>query len=349
MILLFSRLPLTLYLAFSASVRLFQPAVDAAKDSIGTTFPTSALCRSPIPVAVNTTSILDVGRTGLQQDFTSLDADTTISATSGVAVVDIVDFGFMDHQRSVLEQPLLTSRDPLSLKAAEIAFRSLSTFAMVTNVTVDNGLIQFLDKFAVDAKTTSQGLQRLFSKLHGVIDDIIGFTEFAAPKLKTPASLRSLDVYDPVVARTFQYSTNTLSSEVARVLLEITAVIENFDILDEQLAAIYSVSEQERVATSVGHSWLSEWWTYLGRNHGQRLDVLDKVNRYRAVAVGRVGVLSHFLTAIEADLVELLERLKAPASVHGLPSEVHFASINTGAHRLKERVSVDHKWETISG
>ncbi|KAI1788018.1 hypothetical protein LXA43DRAFT_841183, partial [Ganoderma leucocontextum] len=253
---------------------------------------------------------------------------------------DFIDL--MGLQRHTLNQLLLHSaigsQVPLSLKSAELAFRGLSTFVKASHVTTKDTLAQSLDEFAVDAKMTGHGLQRLFANLYGVIDNILAFTEFAGRELRTlESSANSPDVYDPFT-RTFQYSTNILSSEVVRLLLETAAFTEKLDVLDGQLTAVRSLCEQERAATPARDGLLMELWTYLGGNRAmaaQQLIVLEKVDRHQALAVGQVAIVMDVLIAIEADLAELREKLMAPVSVNGLPIEVHIVSIDMGTRRLK--------------
>lgn len=137
---------------------------------------------------------------------------------------------------------------------------------------------------------------------------------------------------------------SVLSSEVARVIIEATAVASALDRLEEKLHNIRTLSQQALTVTeaAVGDV-LSELWTVVGGNRvrlhrlTQQVDILRNVDWYRSLSVAHVVATTEILLTIEAELSELRDKLNAPALTQDtIPLEVHIASIERGAKRLNE-------------
>lgn len=152
---------------------------------------------------------------------------------------------------------------------------------------------------------------------------------------------------DATLTRTFQASMDTFSSQISRLLLSATVAATSLDRLEEHLSIAHELCIQEAIATAFAKDdLLWRLWSVLGGNRSQRRDlenrasVLKEVQRYRAVAVAYVAAAMHTLTAVDAELTELRERLIASeVSVQELPVEVHVASIQGGLYRLqKEKI-----------
>ncbi len=145
-------------------------------------------------------------------------------------------------------------------------------------------------------------------------------------------------------AQVFKSTMSVLSSEVARVMLEATAVASMLDALEEKLAVIRTVCEQERIiAEAAMGEVLSELWTLVGGNKvkllqlGQHLDILRNIDWYRGLSVAHVVATMETLMRVEAELGELRSKLSMPALADdGIPIEVHIASIEHSARRLNK-------------
>ncbi|OJT14957.1 hypothetical protein TRAPUB_8487 [Trametes pubescens] len=343
-----SKGPVALVLLFYISSFLFQGVIDttfsgfSALSPICNVFPRFPLCTMQPGAA----SVAGVGGTSAKRvDFPSL----------------------MDLQSRTLDRLLSQSATgsqlALSVKQAELAVKDLSTLVRASNLTSKEQLASSLDEFTVEAKATGRGLQKLSAKLYGAVDNIIAFDEYAFRALASTQAAATLlhtsshnEQIRQTLGRTFESSLNVLSSEVARVILETTYFTGRMDALEERLATIHALCERENFVTAAAwDSLLSELWSMLGGNCdkksslNQQLFVLENVGRYRSLAVAHVAATSEALAMIEADLSELREKLAAPGLVDDIPIEVHLASIERSARRLKEeKLKVDASWDTGS-
>ncbi len=142
---------------------------------------------------------------------------------------------------------------------------------------------------------------------------------------------------------------SVLSTEIARVMLEANAVLARLDALEENLYNIRAICEQEMIVTKAAlDELLSQLWTILGGNKTQRqelsrqAEILANVEWYRALSVSHVVATTETLSAVEAELSELRDKLSAPELVgDAIPLEVHIASIEHSAQRInEERIKV---------
>lgn len=144
--------------------------------------------------------------------------------------------------------------------------------------------------------------------------------------------------------RTFQTSLAWFTSSISAIIVDASAAASSLDRLEERLSTAHSLCLKEEYATALAlDDVLWELWTRLGGNRSKVRDlknqarVLKDVRQYRMVAVAYVAGTMQTLSAVDAELSELRDRLSAP-SLEGshVPIEVQLVSIESSVRRMKE-------------
>ncbi|RDX57103.1 hypothetical protein OH76DRAFT_1334526 [Lentinus brumalis] len=244
----------------------------------------------------------------------------------------------------------------LEIKKAEMATRDLVTLVKYSELKSKDHLADSLLVFVDDAKTTGKGLQKLTSKINGAVDKIMAINDHALHLIEgaqeQPNSL--IRVIWPfgtakpsrdTVVEAFRYSMDIHAEEMARLILEVEVSNANLDQLEEDLAVLHELCTREKITLTERHDeLLSQLWTILGGNRGQRrkfstnFELLKALGEYRKRAAAHVAAAMQTLQAMSEDIEDLRERVAAPEIVGDqIPIEVHMKSISTGMERLKEQ------------
>ena len=149
------------------------------------------------------------------------------------------------------------------------------------------------------------------------------------------------------VLRTFQHSLTSFADAISAILLDATATSASLDRLHERLTTVHTLCLQETFENALAlDDLLWQLWTILGGNRlkirdlKRRESVLKQVEQYRSIAAAYVAGAMRTMTAIDAELSMLRERLVSSAlEANPLPIEVQLASIDRILHRLME----DHR------
>ncbi|RPD59569.1 hypothetical protein L227DRAFT_152232 [Lentinus tigrinus ALCF2SS1-6] len=245
----------------------------------------------------------------------------------------------------------------LEIKKAEMATRDLVTLVKYSELQSKDHLAESLLVFVDDAKATGRGLQKLTSKINGAVDKIMAINDHALHLIEgtthdQPNSL--VRVVWPfgtakpsrdTVVEAFRSSMDVHADEMARLILEVEVSNANLDQLEEDLAVLHELCTREKITLSEKHDeLLSQLWTILGGNRGQRrkfstnFELLKALGEYRKRAAAHVAAAMQTLQAMSEDMEDLRERVAAPEIVGDhIPIEVHMKSIQSGMERLKEQ------------
>ncbi|KAI0696294.1 hypothetical protein C8T65DRAFT_729690 [Cerioporus squamosus] len=245
----------------------------------------------------------------------------------------------------------------LEIKKAEMATRDLVTLVKYSDLKSKDHLAESLLVFVDDAKATGKGLQKLTSKINGAVDKIMAINDHALHLIEgtsqeQPNSL--IRVIWPfgapkpsrdTVVEAFRYSMDVHAEEMARLILEVEVSNANLDQLEEDLAVLHELCTRENITLTEKHDeLLSQLWTNLGGNRGQRrkfstnFELLKALGEYRKRAAAHVAAAMQTLQAMGEDMEDLRERVAAPEIVGDqIPIEVHMKSIQSGMERLKEQ------------
>ncbi|KAI0690830.1 hypothetical protein C8T65DRAFT_551759, partial [Cerioporus squamosus] len=243
----------------------------------------------------------------------------------------------LDH---LMAKSTAGSQLALSVKHAELAVKDLGIVVQSSNLTNKHVLARSLNEFATDARVVGRELQQLSAKFYGAVDHVLAFDEHALRAIAN-AQNSEADVKE-TATEMFKGAMRVLSSEVARVIFEATAVASRLDALEEKLFTIRALCQEEMVVmeAAVGEV-LSQLWTIVGGNRsklqhlGNQAEILRNVEHYRSLSVSHVVATTEALLKIEAELSELRDKLMAPdLSDDVIPIEVHIASIERSAKRL---------------
>lgn len=147
-----------------------------------------------------------------------------------------------------------------------------------------------------------------------------------------------------VIASTFQDAMDTLSAQIARLILETEVNVENLNELEERLNGIHElVSREVKSVKGDRDELLAQLWTVLGgnrkglRNFNENLVTLTDIGKYRHQARMHVTATLQTLYSLSEDMEELRERVATPGLVgESIPLEVQMKSIQYGLDRLKE-------------
>ena len=143
----------------------------------------------------------------------------------------------------------------------------------------------------------------------------------------------------------FRNSLNVHSSELEKVVLELTASTAALDDLDAHLSALHELCAAEDLAQGAARdALLSELWTILGGNRDRlrsfekNLGLLKDLSEYRRSARAHVAAAQQTVDAMGQEIEELRERVAAP-DITGdkIPIEVHMKSIKAGMERIQEQ------------
>ncbi|OJT09924.1 hypothetical protein TRAPUB_13591 [Trametes pubescens] len=271
------------------------------------------------------------------------------SGTRPTSIAGRVDFPhLMSIQHRALDefvgQSLTGSELALDIKHAQLTVQDLVVMVKESNLTIKGPLSDTLAGFVLDAKDTSRGLQRLSSKILGAIDSITSFNTYVMHEIDTTTQKGTRTQLDETLVRMFRASMDNFSSQISRLLVSASIAANSLDRLEERLSTAHALCIQETIATTFAQDdLLWRLWSILGGNKDQRRDlenrssVLKEVTQYRAVAMAYVFAAMQALTAVDADLTALRERLVASdVSTQDLPLEVHIASIQRGLYRVHD-------------
>ena len=143
----------------------------------------------------------------------------------------------------------------------------------------------------------------------------------------------------------FRNSLNVHSSELEKVVLELTASTAALDDLDAHLSALHELCAAEDLAQGAARdALLSELWTILGGNRRRvrtadaHLGLLRDVGQYRRRAAAHIAAASQTVDAMAEEIEELRARVAAPELTEDrIPIEVHMKSIRSGMERIQEQ------------
>ena len=170
---------------------------------------------------------------------------------------------------------------------------------------------------------------------------IVAYNQYVLRALEASQGTKALEA---TIASTFHYSVESFSTEITRVLVHTATPSVTLDRLEERLLSMHALCTGEAITTALElEDLLWQLWTQLGGNRKQRHDlqnrasVLKSVQQYRSLAMAFVGATAQTLTAVDAELVELRERLSTSALLpEATPIEVQVASIQLSIMRIME-------------
>ncbi|KAI0709153.1 hypothetical protein C8Q76DRAFT_596729, partial [Earliella scabrosa] len=233
----------------------------------------------------------------------------------------------------------------VDMKHAEFAIKDLIVAVKLSNLTIKDTLSQELSAFVAEARLVGRGLQHLAAKVNGVVDGISAANAYAAQKLQTQkAAIRDEHDQHDLVSNVIDVSFAAFSPRLRRIMLDATSSLASLEDLEERLSTIHELCHQESFLTTITlDNLLWELWTVLGGNQQQvrdlrhRTNVLRDVDRYRSVAAGYVGAVVQALTSLDAELLELHDRI-LPGNVEiTMPVEIHLTGIHSALSRLAMR------------
>ncbi|KAI0742711.1 hypothetical protein C8Q80DRAFT_1109023 [Daedaleopsis nitida] len=268
--------------------------------------------------------------------------------------------GLMEIQHRALDE-LATRAEmgtelALNIKHAELAVRDLMIMVQSSNIPIKDVLAASLSDFIVEARQTARGLQVLASKVHGTMDSIAAFNVHAHRTIdsakQAAGSSSRLDDVERAVLRTFQSSLAWFASSISASILDASVASSYLDRLDERLATAHMLCSMEEFNTALAlDDVLWELWTRLGGNRNKirdlknRASVLKNVQKYRNIAVAYVASTMQALSAVDAELSQLQDRLSAVSFENEqIPVQVQLSSIESTLRRLR-----DGHWNGGSG
>ncbi|KAG6848327.1 hypothetical protein H0H93_001175 [Arthromyces matolae] len=236
---------------------------------------------------------------------------------------------------SLLHQSAGSSALSLEIKKAEMAATDISVAIRMSHLQSKDILVDVLKDFIQNARTAGRNLQRLSSKIEGVLDRLIATNEYVLRQIK--ASPQSTTVLS-----TFELSMNELSVAIQKLILEAETNNDSLMKLEESLLTLQTIIVHENSdQTSKKEHLNAEFWTILGLNkrriqhYDAQLSLLTQLTVYRKMASVYVSSALQTLIATSSDL-EVLRETVAAFDIVGsvIPVEVHIRSIEMGVQNL---------------
>ncbi|KAF2707240.1 hypothetical protein K504DRAFT_436630 [Pleomassaria siparia CBS 279.74] len=240
--------------------------------------------------------------------------------------------GMIRDLRSVIKYSAVPSRNELEVEIT--SFIETVDEAVKQLTRYNSKTIHTMDRLASISSWTQKVVQGISDKeeSRGIIPRLIGSAK--------PATLQQ-QVYDQ-----FLYHVGT-SKEAIESLISISegllALLAN---LDGRLSLIGDIANRDGTLVNKDRdALLSQLWTRLGGNSGQRKDLdrslglLNNVLTYRRDAGAHVSATLLKLHEMEAGLENLREDVAAPEALgwrDDVPLEFHLDSINRGVDRMKK-------------
>ncbi|OBZ77595.1 hypothetical protein A0H81_02218 [Grifola frondosa] len=180
-----------------------------------------------------------------------------------------------------------------------------------------NALVDFVD----EAKKTGKGLQKLSSKIHGVVDRIIAANNYVHDAVKTityksfPSLwLPSRDPQRNQVADVVNDARNLLEPQLRRLVLEVASPLDSFIRLIRLLTVLQKISVREdRLTSSAKNMLLSEPWTRLGGNRRELLRYENRLLLLRDISAYQMRTAANIAISLERlrSMTEGMEDLRA--------------------------------------
>jgi hypothetical protein len=273
------------------------------------------------------------------------------------------DFPGLAHVQDTSLGTLLTSsasgsRLALDLKAAQLATADLATLVLVSPLTSRDLIAQTLLEFTDDAKYASRGLTTFDAKLGGAVDSILAINDFALRQIEGAAANAGTlqgrvasalvpwrkSEQERAAIKNFEIAMDTVSTNMARLILEAEVSLGRLEKLQETLATLQEIlAREDGVFSEAQDELLGNLWSQLGGNRKLKRDavatgkLLSHLGGYRKAARAKVVEALQTLQGMEAEMTDLRARVAAPALVgESVPVEVHLQAIRTGVKRLGE-------------
>lgn len=271
----------------------------------------------------------------------------------------------------VMDDSTSTSIIAVDMKNSEIAVRDLTTLVKLSSLIAKDALVDRLNEFVLDAKTTGRNLQKFGGRVGGAVDQIVAMNEYvlkllestakdAQPQLPSGTVQRVINAISPIrpagphviaarrkeVESMWYQATGMMESSVRKLIMEAEANIIALDRLESQLDAINEmVLREDNHIRGQAEEVLSELWTMLGgnkkllNNFRSHRVLLHEIRTYRKRALAHVSSTLVQLQQLSADLDDLRQRVATPALAgeqSGIPLEVHIGSMQKGTERLMD-------------
>jgi hypothetical protein len=245
---------------------------------------------------------------------------------------------------------------PVDMKRSEAAVRDLKHVVKYSHLPSREGLLFEFQGFIDLARTTSDDLTKFNSRIGRAVDQIIsvnkhtlqvidGFKETEASRgLIARYLFGSTGLTDQDLLNQYLKHTSQVEDQILALITEAEALKRLLNILDDHLDAIQDIVTRDGMKLqSSKDQLLSELWGKLGGHRNEvakkdeQLRMLNSVNIYRKQAWAHVTTTIVKLQAIEAELVDLRERVAGPEilGLEMVPLEQHIAMIQMGVERLE--------------
>ncbi|QDS70854.1 hypothetical protein FKW77_005486 [Venturia effusa] len=256
----------------------------------------------------------------------------------------------------ILDSAAQGSLLPVDMKRSEAAVRDLKHVVKYSSLPSRESLLFEFQNFIDLARTTSDDLTKFNSRIGRALDQIINVNRHTLQVIdgfkESDASRGSLSRFffgtvgltDQNLLNQYLKHTSQVEDQILNLITEAEALKRLLDILDDHLDAIQDIVTRDGVnLRNSKDKLLSELWGMLGGHRNEvskkdeQLRLLNSVNIYRRQAWAHVTTTIVKLQAIEAELVDLRERVAGP-EVLGLemvPLEQHISMIQMGVERLE--------------
>lgn len=270
----------------------------------------------------------------------------------------------------VLESSALYASLPMDLKRTELSIRDLKHIVQFSNLPSRMELGLEFEAFVNTAKQAGYDLTKFNSAIGRAMDHILstnrwtmrvvdGVTDreagqgavsrFFSQTVPAVFGYQGKDL-DEILLEQYLKHTSKVEDQITKLVLEAQALLSVLSHLDGQLDIITSIVMRDGVAVSQDRDKIfGHLWTMLGGNRSsikkldEQIELLNDVNSYRKTAWAHVSGALLKLQEIQADLVNLRERVALPDLIGlEIPLTQHIEIIRLGVERL-ETARREHK------